>query len=97
LRREVAYISLSQKSGKPPQLFRSIVHTKIKALVTPLEKPSPRGDTGNEPVFSLRLLKVVKPVSSAKETTVIGRYQSGTPQDTSAKNFVPNPDLTHYI
>jgi hypothetical protein len=41
---------------------------EINALVTPLEKPSPRGDTGNEPVFRLRFLKEVKPVSSATET-----------------------------
>ena len=29
--------------------------------MTPLQKPSPRGDTGNEPVFRLRFLKEAKP------------------------------------
>jgi hypothetical protein len=36
---------------KPPQLSQSIVQTKINTLVAPLKKLSPRGDTGNEPVF----------------------------------------------
>jgi hypothetical protein len=34
-----------------------------------LEKTSPRGDTGNEPVFCLRFPKEANPVSSARETT----------------------------
>jgi hypothetical protein len=55
-----AYISLCRKPAKLPQLSRSIVQAKINALVTPLEKPSPRGDTGNEPVFRLRFPKEVK-------------------------------------
>jgi hypothetical protein len=46
--------------------------TEINALVTPLEKHSPAGDTGNEPVFffwDLKVPKEVEPISSARETT----------------------------
>ena len=51
------------------------LQVKINALVTPLEKPSPRGDTGNEPVFCLRFLKEVEPVSSGqRKPQAEGRY-----------------------
>jgi hypothetical protein len=83
------------KPAKLPQLSRSIVQTEINALVTPLEKPSPRGDTGNEPVFCLRFLKEVEPVSSGqRKPQAEGRYQHGTPHATSGRNFVPKLDLT---
>jgi hypothetical protein len=68
------------------QRFRA----EINALVTPLEKPSPPADTGNEPVFLLWFVKAEKNASAAKEPDP-GRHQRGTPQDTSARIFVPNP------
>jgi hypothetical protein len=66
--------------------------------VTPLEKASPRGDTGNEPVFSPAVLKRGKTrFLPPEKPQAFGRYQhEGRPQETSGRNFVPKHDFIRY-
>jgi hypothetical protein len=71
------------------------LQVKINALVTPLEKPSPAGDTGNEPVFLPAVPERDKTrLFHQRNHRLLVVINTRAPQDTGGRNSVPKPDFT---